>query len=408
VAQHPLDDRRVVAGSNGPGGGQRMHYSIDGGASWSQVARPLGGTGCDPTVAWSSAGAHASAATLGGADGVWVYRSADGGQSWNDLETLTPGDPRREFGSGTDKEYLHVDTIAGSPCLDHVYALWQEFGDNRFARSTDRAHTWSAPLSVSGAGEDGFGADLTSDAAGHVFYFWPAFDRRILVARSTTCGASFEPALVVTPTQASYEWPLPSIETRQAWNYVSADADRSAGAYAGSLYVAFADTTAPDTPDPSLNHSVVRVARSRDGGASWAVAAPHPTDDSETVDRWNPWLRVGPDGVVHVVFYDTRHSLARTGVDLFHARSLDGGVSWSPPERLTSVTSSNILDGFEFGDYNGLDVSAGNLLGIFTDNRRETVGSGDSVDVYVAGTTTRVFLDDFELGSTLRWSSVAP
>jgi hypothetical protein len=176
---------------------------------------------------------------------------------------------------------------------------------------------------------------------------------------------------------------------------VSADADLSDGVYGGSVYVAFADTTAPEDGSTPLSaiHSVIRVASSRDGNAPWTVTTPHSLADTETVDRWGPWLRVGPDGVVHVVFYDTRNSAARSGVDLYHSRSLDGGQSWSEPERLTSTVSPNIADGFEFGDYNGLDVSKGNLLGIFTDNRSETGPEGDSVDVYVAGSTDRIFAD---------------
>lgn len=407
IAYHPTNDRLVVAGTNGPGGGQKMHWSSDGGATWTQVDLPLGNTCCDPTVAWSSDGAHAYAASLGNASGfqVLVYRSGDNGQSWDDLDTVTKGDPRRELGTNVDKEYLHVDTYPTSPCLDTVYAAWQENGSNRFSRSSNRAVSWLTPYAVSGVGETGFGSDMTTDKSGKVYYFWPAYDQRILVATSTDCGATAAPAALVASTNASYEWPLPSIESRRAWNYVSADADLSNGAYGGSVYVAFADTTGPESGTAASNHSVIKVAWSRDGSAPWTVTSPHSLDDTETVDRWNAWLRVGADGVVHVAYYDTRNSVDRTGVDLYHARSLDGGQTWTPAERLTSTVSPNIAGSFEFGDYNGLDVSRGNLLGIFTDNRKEASEIGDSVDVYAAGSTDRIFADDFELESLLRWSN---
>jgi len=96
----PVDTTTVIAGSNGPGGGQKMHWSTDGGETWTQTTLPLGSTCCDPGVDWSSDGQYAYAVTLGSCSfncGIWFYRSDDGGQSWNGLENLTPGDPRREI-----------------------------------------------------------------------------------------------------------------------------------------------------------------------------------------------------------------------------------------------------------------------------------------------------------------------
>jgi hypothetical protein len=99
VKIHPTDVNKVVAGSNGPGSGQIMWYSTNGGSSWTQAAAlPQGSTCCDPTVDWSSNGQYAYTSTLGGCGAVcnvWVYRSSDGGATWNDLATITPGDGRR-------------------------------------------------------------------------------------------------------------------------------------------------------------------------------------------------------------------------------------------------------------------------------------------------------------------------
>ena len=135
---------------------------------------------------------------------------------------------------------------------------------------------------------------------------------------------------------------------------------------------------------PANNHARIQVAYS-DDGAAWTVVTPHETDDLETVDRWHPWIAVGSDGVVHLSFYDTRRDPTRASVDLFYTRSLDRGASWLPPRRLTSVQSPNLSDAFEFGDYNGLDVFMGDMVAVFTDNRNETGGGGDSEDVYAAG-----------------------
>ena len=74
----------------------------------------------------------------------------------------------------------------------------------------------------------------------------------------------------------------------------------------------------------------------------------HGRADAGTVDRWHPWLAVGEDGTVHVVFYDTRNDPTRTSVDMFWSTSTDGAVTWSTPELLTSEISPSINDGFDF------------------------------------------------------------
>jgi Bacterial Ig domain len=390
---HPTDVNKVVAGSNGPGSGQKMWYSTNGGSSWTPAAAlPLGSTCCDPTVDWSSNGQYAYTSTLGGCGAVcnvWVYRSADGGATWNDLETITPGDPRREVTSAntSDKQYIHVDKFATSPFRDNIYQCWHDNNVLKHSRSTDFAHTWSAPLTMSsGSSQSGIGCDLTTDKSGNVYYFWPAFNSKtILVRKSTSGGSSFNTAVTVATTQDGYDFAIPAMETRRAFIYASADADLSSGAFADSIYVAWTDTTAPESGTPANNHGRIRVAYSRDGGASWTVRTPHETADASTVDRFHPWLGVGPDGKVYVAFYDTRRSPTRVGVDIFYSVSADGGDTWPTPVRLTSVLSPQIDTGFEWGDYNGLDVVGSQLITIFTDNRNESGGGTDSVDVYAAG-----------------------
>ncbi len=166
--------------------------------------------------------------------------------------------------------------------------------------------------------------------------------------------------------------------------YVAADADLSGGPFGGSIYAAWTDSTAATGGTPSANHARIQVAYSRNGGSTWTVTTPHETADANSVDRWHQWIAVAPDGSVHVVFYDTRIG-ARSSVDFFHSFSTDGGQTYSTPERLTAEQSPNIADGFEFGDYNGMDIVLQDLIAIYTDNRNEGGGGGDSVDVYAAG-----------------------
>ena len=412
VAINPVNPDLVISGSNGPGSGQEMQYSTDGGETWNAAgALPYGGTCCDPTVAWSSDGAKAYSATLGSA--VYVYRSADAGQTWTDLANEPGADARREIGSGVDKEYLHVDTHAPSACLDTVYLTWHEGNTMKFSRSTDLAHTWSTPATMSSGPERGIGSDITSDTNGRAHYIWPAFNsKKILVRTSSDCGITFDSSVEIATTQASFDFPIPSMDNRYAWIYVGAAADLSGGAYGGSIYAAWTDTTEPEAGSAADNHARIQVAYSRDGGATWTTSTPHETADSDTVDRWNQWLAVGPDGSVHVVFYDTRNDPTRRSVDLYWSTSTDGGASWGTPTKLTSEISPHMEDFFQFGDYNGLDVVMSELIAVFTDNRDETGGTGDSPDIYAAGQSvdggSAIFADGFESGNTSFWNATTP
>ena len=412
VAINPVDPDIVISGSNGPSSGQQMQYSSDGGETWNVAgALPLGDTCCDPTVAWSSDGSKAYAATLGWSNARnFVYRSADNGLTWTDLDTEPGADPRREIGSGTDKEYLHVDTHATSACLDNVYLTWHEGNILKFSYSSDMAHTWSTPVSLSsGYAERGIGSDITSDSNGNVYYFWPAMNsKKILLRRSDDCGVSFAPTVDVASTQAAYDFPVPSMSSRRVFVYVSAAADLTGGAYGGSVYAAWSDSTGPTSNSAINNHGRIQVAYSRDGGATWNTSTPHETADANTVDRWHPWIAVGADGTVHAIYYDTRNDPTRTSVDLYWSYSTDGAVTWSAPELMTSEISPSINDGFQFGDYNGLDVVMNELIAIFTDNRNESGGTSDSVDIYAAGRVvaggTAIFADGFESGGIGAWN----
>jgi len=384
VAINPVNKNLVIAGSNGPGGGQKMHYSTNGGATWnSAAALPLGGTCCDPTVDWSSDGSYAYAAALGG---VWFYRSADAGQTWDDLATIN-GDPRRELHiAGADKEFMHVDRYAGSLHQDNIYVTWHEGNVMRIARSTNFGHTWSTVVHSSSSNFRGIGSDVATDKNGAVYHFWPGFNvPNIWVSKSTDGGASFGTPTQVALTQASFIFPIPSMEVREVFVYVSADADLTDGPYGGSIYAAWTDSTAPTSGVPANNHARIRVAYSRNGGASWTVVTPHPTADATTVDRWHQFLAVAPDGSVHVIFYDTTRDPTRTSVDVYHSVSTNGAQTFSTPTRLTAVQSPNITGSFEFGDYNGLAAVMNQVIAIFTDNRHETGGTGNSVDIYAAG-----------------------
>ena len=386
VAINPVNTNLVIAGTNGPGSGQKMWRSTDGGVTWlGPVSLP--NTCCDPTVGWSPDGtvgyAGALSTVVGGGTNVLFYRSSDNGASWNLAATLSNQ-------NASDKEYLHVDMHATSPRLGNLYMAWHDGNVQKFNRSTNGGVSWGTTQTLDSASR-GIGSDITSDKNGNVYFFFPTTSggsnaKRIRVLKSTDGGASFAAAINVATTNADFDFPIPSFETRRAFVYVSADTDRSSGTFGNSIYASWTDTnTAENNNNASANHAVIRVAYSRDGGATWTITTPHATADVNTVDRFNQWLSVDRNGRVFVAYYDTRHSTNRTGTDLYYAMSSDGGQTWGTATRLTATTSRNITDSFEWGDYNGMDMVMNDIMAIFTDNRDETGGTSESVDVYAKG-----------------------
>ncbi|WP_313914242.1 sialidase family protein, partial [Tahibacter sp.] len=386
VAINPVNTNFVIAGTNGPGSGQKMWRSTDGGVSWGS-AISLADTCCDPAVGWSPDGtvgyASALSTVVGGGTNVYFYRSTDNGASWTRSATLSNQNT-------SDKEYLHVDMHATSPHKGNVYVAWHDNNIQKISRSTDGGLTFSAALTLDSANR-GIGSDITSDTAGNVYFFYPAVSggslgKAIRMSKSTNGGVSYAAATTVSTTNADFDFPIPAMETRRAFTYVSVDTDRSGGSFNNSLYVSWTDTsTTENNTSATANHAIIRVARSRDGGATWQISSPHSSTDVSTVDRFNQWLSVDRNGRVFVMYYDTRHSTNRTGTDLYYAVSTDGGVTWGTATRLTTVTSRNLTDGFEWGDYNGMDVVMSEIMAIYTDNRDESGGTAQSQDVYGIG-----------------------
>ncbi|MBI2433767.1 MAG: proprotein convertase P-domain-containing protein, partial [Candidatus Hydrogenedentes bacterium] len=369
---NPVFPDHVIAGANN-NGGQEMYYSDNGGLTWS-IAGVLPSTCCDPTVGWSSDGLTAYAGSLSFPGiGVNFYKSTNFGHTWGTAKAITS--------SGSDKEFLHVDVSSSSSFKDNIYLTYHDNNVMQFARSTNGGTTFT--ITSFGAAPTGIGSDITTDPTGNIYYCYAAFSRQIILLKSTNGGTSFGAAQVIATTNAQFDYPIPSMESRRAWTYAACDADRSGGPFDGSVYVSWTDTTAADVDNnASANHTQVKVAFSRNGGTTWfAPVIPHETADVNTVDRFNQWITVDEGGVVHVVYYDTRHSLNRTGVDLYYTFSQDGGVTWNTPARISSQTSANLTDGQEWGDYNGVSVLGARVLPAWTDNRD---GPPNSKDVYVA------------------------
>jgi len=382
VSINPVNTQLVIAGLNSPNGGQEMFYSSDGSATW-HSAGILPGSCCDPTVAWSPDGTIAYTSTID--PGIPLYRSTDNGQTWTGPITVSSE-------GGVDKEYIHVDHAPSSPHKGNVYVTWHSGNVMKFARSTDNGLHFSPELTFTGS--TGIGSDICSDADGKIFYFWPDFmTKTVIVAISSDGGASFGAPQVVAHTQVDYDYPIPAMDQRNAFLYLSCDVDLTDSPYHNRVYACWNDTlTDDDDNNASANHSRITFAYSSDGGSTWNFSTPHTTADMDKNDRFHPWFEVDNNGTIHVVYYDTRNDPSRRKTDFYYASSTDGGETWSTEERITSTQSNYISDFFQWGDYNGMSAVLDSVIPIWTDNRT-------SVNVYTAEIQTLAGQGDFEISA---------
>src|SRR5438552_1014602 len=102
------------------------------------------------------------------------------------------------------------------------------------------------------------------------------------------------------------------------------------------------------------NGTNVMFARSTDGGLSFS-APQRINDDPVNPNKWH-WfgtLAVAPNGRIDVVWHDTRNAANNTDSQLFYSYSTDGGVTWSTNVAVSN--SFNPLEGWpnqsKIGDY---------------------------------------------------------
>src|SRR5690606_32208039 len=160
----------------------------------------------------------------------------------------------------------------------------------------------------------------------------------IYMVKSTDGGATFGTPVIVQPLFDTFDFPIPSMESRRAFIYIAADTDRSGGAHDGRIYAAYTALHPSSGGTTATNHAWIQVAYSDDGGANWALTTPpHSEADIATIDRYDPWLEVDTSGAVHIGFYDTRNSPNRTGVDFYYNYSTDGGTTWLDETRISAA-----------------------------------------------------------------------
>ncbi len=392
IAASPLNLTQLLTGANDYSCPtfQGFYASSNGGTSWNHTCLPAikGGSGLgDPMVGYDRLGNTFAGGIQSGSPGqvIVVSKSTNNGTTWGTpvvaaVPTLT--------GGTTDKGWLEIDTSTASPHVNCLYVSNTQFDGSSnseisVSHSCDQGATWSTVVvdtkQIYPKEVDQF-SDLAIGKNGTVYVSWmrcPATGStgdcggttvKMFVSKSTDGGVTWSaPVTTASPTLApdtcgAFYGCLPNTFERVS-NIPAIAIDNSTGVNAGHLYIVYYNWTGTQMK--------VYVTHSADGGSTWSAGvAVAPA--SATNDQFFPWLNVSLRGTVGVTWLDRRNDPANINYDSFSSMSPNGGVTFSPNQKLTSVMSNPFNDGFGssfMGDYTGNAWSGATLFASWMDSR---------------------------------------
>lgn len=332
--------------------------SIDNGATWNDflVRPPVPNQSTvegDPMTAYDQRTGNLWVGAISFAfnGGLYVARKAPGDATFQ---------PSVNVGQNffADKCWMAAGPLPNNPNSTAVYIAYNE----GLVRSVDLGQTWNAPVSI--ASGIGFLPRVGPDGTVYVTYWDFGFGVRLRA--STDGGLTFGPARTIATrldswsTQDGSRFPgnmrVPPMHTLAVHPKT------------GDLYCCYFDTTSQQGGNRNVD---MYFTKSTDGGINWTTPAIINDDaGNANADSFFPWLEVDNYGRLHLVMYDTRHTVQNDNslfgsqpglIDAYYLYSLDDGDTWTE-NRLTSAPFDCDDDGLNrsqqfIGDYNGLTYS---------------------------------------------------
>ena len=372
-------------------------YSFDGGLTWGQnlFVEPQYIWDSDPGLTVDTEG-HFYAVILSyfstsQPNGLFVYKSTDGGASWTGPVTVINNVPD----VFEDKELIACDR-SGGPYTDNLYVPWTRFGmttEILMCRSTDGGNSFVGPVTIS----DATGVQWSVPCVGpnsEVYVAWVEYNpARMRFDRSFDGGQTFGGDITIQNVSDASRYINGAI---LVFSFPAIDVDITAGPYDGYIYVAYMDD-APGSTDTDIYFT-----RSTDGGTTWSQKVRINDDPLDNgCDQFHPWLTVASDGSVIVVFLDRRNDPANLLMDLYMTTSTDGGNTWLENDRISTVScdptaGSDFVDSIKHRINTNAPMILAHRAGLLGEYIGVTASSID--DIHPIWTDTRMGNQDIFVG----------
>jgi len=344
-------------------------YTTDGGETWTfpEVIDP-GIFRSDPVLdADANGNIYYNSLTVVGEDYLCnVYKSTDGGATWDD----------GIFAQGGDKQWMTIDKSPDSPGQNNAYAFWTTaysicpFFD--FTRSIDGITSFEDCSLITG---EPYWGTLATNAEGDL-YVGGAQDNHFVVARSSDVqsgvAVTWDYSVPVSLGGeingfAGYDSPNPTGIIGQT----NIAVDKSDGPLHGNVYL-LCSVLRYSPYDPSD----IMFSRSTDDGLTWSNPVKI-NDDFGQEWQWFGTMSVAPNGRIDVVWLDTRDNPGFVYSRLYYSWSFDGGETWADNVALSETFDPHLgwPQQDKMGDYYHMvsDENGANLAWANTFNNEQDV-----------------------------------
>ena len=369
TAKNPSNPNQVFAFCNTSGAGMFAARSTDGGVTWfypdpvdKTIVDGDPGQGpsacCDPTLAWDTFGNLFITYINASVNTIETILSTDGGATFTNLAT---------FSGSVDQPTVVVanTTQPGAPVA--VEIIWNNSGAmvGRGAAVTGLGAIGAfTPLQSTGSSGCSFGDVAIGPTGTIVQSCTPSGGQTggnisVYVDADGLGPGGWSGAIVAGTTKVGGFDFIPAQPTRSVDPESGLQFDANpASPHFGRLYLMYTDEVVQEQNDLDI-----MVKWSDDNGATWPTPPIRANDDATTRSQFNPKMSMDdPTGNFMVCWHDCRESATNTAMREYctaAASPLGASPTFLPNVPIGDGLSTSNQDGFDFGDYSGLDYSSG-------------------------------------------------
>ena len=364
ICINPKNTNQISAGSNL----NFYFYSTNGGYNWSKstLASTYSVWG-DPAIIADTSGnfyyGHLTNPSGGYfIDRIVVQKSTNGGANFDNGSFAGYIPPKQQ-----DKEWLCVD-----PANNNLYMTWTQFdsyGSSNssdssvilFSKSTNSGANWSSALRINKKAGNCLDEDNTVEGAvpcvgpnGEIYVSWSG-PLGIVFDKSTDGGTTWlADDKFVTSQPGGWDFGITGIYRANGLPITSCDLSNSP--YRGTIYINWSDQRNGTTDTD------VWLIKSTDGGNTWS-SVKRVNDDPAGKQQFFTWMTIDQkNGNIYFVYYD-RRNYSNTQTDVYMARSVDGGETFTNFK--VSETPFTPNSSTFFGDYTNISAHNGKVRPIW-------------------------------------------